>query len=217
VPCHLVTYLEATGISWKAYQEDIDGTACPVADKPLYAARHDPFVYFEDVSGKPPSMSSARCIAHVRPYSELQADLQASTVARYNFITPNLCNDGHDSCAPYHDQVRQSAAWLERELRVPERRRDLHHLGRGRGRGPPHRHDRRLADGEARLRRAAPLLARVHAAHRRGALRRHAPVARRGHGDQPLRPLHGVPLTAPSTSGADRAGGIHDRRDRPTG
>jgi hypothetical protein len=116
VTCHLATYLEEVGLSWKAYQEGIGGGACPIADAYPYAVRHDPFVYFEDVAGDPPDAASARCIQHVRPYEDLAADLQAGTVASYNFITPDLCGSGHDDCPPLHDRVRQSDAWLEREL-----------------------------------------------------------------------------------------------------
>ena len=118
VPCHLATWLEAVGISWKAYQEGIDGKTCPIHDRGLYVARHDPFVYFADVAGAGPSEQGRRCIEHVRPYAELARDLEAGTVARYNFLTPDLCHSGHDSCPPLHDGVRQADAWLERELPV---------------------------------------------------------------------------------------------------
>ncbi len=116
VPCHLASTLEAVGLSWRAYQEGVDGLTCPIDDAWPYIAHHDPFVYFEDVSGRPPSAASARCIEHVRPYAELAGDLQAGTVARYNFITPDACHSGHDACAPLSDAVRQGDAWLEREL-----------------------------------------------------------------------------------------------------
>ncbi|HTP27752.1 MAG TPA: alkaline phosphatase family protein [Anaeromyxobacteraceae bacterium] len=116
VPCHLATYLEAIGISWKAYEEGIGATTCPVADALRYVVRHDPFVYFHDIAGNPPNTASPRCIAHVRPYTEFSRDLQTGGLARYNFITPDLCDSGHDSCTPYRDQTRQSDAWLEREL-----------------------------------------------------------------------------------------------------
>lgn len=118
VACHLASYLDATGLSWKAYEEGISGDACPVADSYPYAVRHDPFVYFDDVAGNPPNVSSSRCIQHVRPYSELSRDLQAGAVSRYNFITPDLCHSGHDTCPPLRDQVRQSDAWLAQELPV---------------------------------------------------------------------------------------------------
>ena len=71
-----------------------------------YAPRHNPMVYFHDVTdGNDPA--SATCIAHVRPFDEMSADLSSNEVAAYNFITPNLCNDMHDGgCEP------QADAWL---------------------------------------------------------------------------------------------------------
>jgi hypothetical protein len=53
-------------------------------------------IYFDDVTSTH-STSSQNCIQHVRPYTELASDLQNNTVARYNFITPNLCDDMHNS------------------------------------------------------------------------------------------------------------------------
>jgi hypothetical protein len=118
VPCHLASYLEALGLSWKAYEEGISGDTCPIADAYPYAVRHDPFVYFDDVAGNPPNPGTASCVQHVRPYSELARHLQAGAVARYNFITPDLCHSGHDTCPPLNDQVRQTDTWLARELPI---------------------------------------------------------------------------------------------------
>src|SRR6267378_813443 len=39
-----------------------------------------------------------------------------NAVAQYNFITPNLCNDMHDSCAPLNDPIRQGDTWLSQNL-----------------------------------------------------------------------------------------------------
>ena len=108
---HLVTQLKNAGISWKTYQEDISGTTCPLTSVNKYAPKHDPFVYFDDVTNTN-DPNSAYCIAHVRPFTELAADLQNNTVAQYVFITPNLCDDGHDSCAPVNDPIRQTDNWL---------------------------------------------------------------------------------------------------------
>jgi phospholipase C len=106
---HLVRYLENAGITWKTYQEDIDGLSCPLTSSGLYAAKHNPFVFFQDITdhGSP---GSAHCIAHNRPYIELATDLQKDTVARYNVITPNLCHDMHDCGIPAGD------AWLRHNL-----------------------------------------------------------------------------------------------------
>ena len=108
---HLTDLLGRAGISWRAYQEGIDGTTCPLSSAYPYAAKHNPFVYFNDVTGTG-NPQSAACIAHERPYQQLATDLRRNTTARYNFITPNLCHDMHDSCAPISDPVRQGDSWL---------------------------------------------------------------------------------------------------------
>jgi phosphatidylinositol-3-phosphatase len=103
--------LEAAGFSWKAYMEDMGndphrepascghvavGAADPtsVARRgDQYAAKHDPFVYFHSIID-----NQARCDAHVVNLSHLPQDLtSAATTPNYVFITPNLCNDGHDA------------------------------------------------------------------------------------------------------------------------
>src|SRR5438445_4922788 len=112
---HLVDLLEAAGLSWRAYQEDISGIDCPLSNVGLYDVNHDPFVFFDDVTQRNNSQAP-RCIAHVRPYSELQTDLINDTVARYNFITPQLCHDMHDACAPLNDPVLQGDTWLSTEV-----------------------------------------------------------------------------------------------------
>lgn len=112
---HLVTLLKNASITWKSYQEGISGTVCPLTSQGLYAPKHNPVVFFDDVTNTN-DPGSAYCIAHVRPYSELAADLKQNTVASYNFITPNLCNDMHDSCAPLGNPVKQGDAWLASNL-----------------------------------------------------------------------------------------------------
>ncbi len=112
---HLVTLLKNAGISWKAYVEGIGGTSCPLTSGGNYAARHVPFLYFDDVTGVN-DPTSPYCIQHVRPYSELAGDLQQNTVPRYVFIAPNLCDDMHTDCAPLNNQVQQGDTWLSRQL-----------------------------------------------------------------------------------------------------
>jgi phosphatidylinositol-3-phosphatase len=112
---HLVTLLNNAHISWKSYQESISGTICPLIGNGLYATKHNPMVFFNDVTNTN-DPNSSYCIAHVRPYTELAPDLQHNTQARYNFITPNLCDDMHDTCAPINDSVKQGDTWLAQNL-----------------------------------------------------------------------------------------------------
>jgi hypothetical protein len=102
--------LEAAGLSWKAYMEDMgrnparESATC--GHVPLgapettslasrgdqYAAKHNPFVYFHSIID-----DQARCDSHVVNLERLPQDLaSADTTANYIFITPNLCSDGHD-------------------------------------------------------------------------------------------------------------------------
>jgi hypothetical protein len=112
---HLVTLLNNSGVSWKAYEENISGTTVPLTDAYPYAVRHNPFVYFDDVTGTL-NPNFAYGIAHIRPYSELIRDLTNHTVAAYNFITPNVCDDMHDSCPPVSNVIRQGDNWLSTEI-----------------------------------------------------------------------------------------------------
>jgi hypothetical protein len=112
---HLATLLRAAGIAWKSYQEDISDGVCPLVSVARYAPKHNPFVFFDDSTGSN-NASDAYCIAHNQPYTKLTADLMNDTVSRYNFITPNLCNDMHDTCAPQNDSIKQGDDWLAREV-----------------------------------------------------------------------------------------------------
>jgi hypothetical protein len=112
---HIATLLKNAGISWKTYQENISGTVCPLSSSGEYAAKHNPFVFFQDSTGNN-NVNDSYCIAHNRPYTELATDLTNNTVASYNFITPNLCDDMHDSCAPTNDPVKQGDTWLSTEV-----------------------------------------------------------------------------------------------------
>jgi hypothetical protein len=112
---HLVTQLKTANIAWKAYAEGIDGNSCPSADAPSshFAISHVPFAYFDDVTNDP-----AYCTAHIRPFTELASDLAAGTVARYNFIVPNSCDDGSGSCNPQNDFAAQIDAFLSVQVPV---------------------------------------------------------------------------------------------------
>lgn len=118
-PAHLVTLLERAGISWKAYQEGISGKGCPLKSGGLYAPKHNPMVYFDNVTGGNAANrdTSAYCISHERPYTELAADLLRSTGPGYSFITPDLCHDMHNSvgCASI-DSVKNGDNWLSQAV-----------------------------------------------------------------------------------------------------
>jgi len=110
---NIATQLEGNGYSWKGYMQDMANSApsqpascrhpaLATADgtqtaKPTdqYAARHNPFVYFHSIIDFP------TCQANDVDLRALTGDLRsASTTPAYSFISPDLCNDGHDEpCA----------------------------------------------------------------------------------------------------------------------
>lgn len=111
-PAHIQTIanqLTSKHLTWKGYMEDMglnparEAARCghPVLNQldsteratptDQYAAKHDPFVYFHAI------IDSASCQQNVVPLTELEPSLaQIATTPNYSFISPNLCNDGHD-------------------------------------------------------------------------------------------------------------------------
>jgi phosphatidylinositol-3-phosphatase len=107
--------LERARLSWKGYMEDMgnkperESATCghPAVGTPdltqeallgdQYTARHNPFVYFHAIIDFP------TCVQHVVNLDALAADLRSvDATPNYVFITPNLCNDGHDGGGAAH-------------------------------------------------------------------------------------------------------------------
>jgi hypothetical protein len=112
---HLVTLLKNAGVSWKAYQENVSGTNLPLTSNGAISARHNPFIYFDDVTGTN-NPTDPYGLAHIRPYSEFHADLTNNTVARYTWLISDDCNDMHSICGPLTNLVRQGDTWLASEV-----------------------------------------------------------------------------------------------------
>jgi hypothetical protein len=99
---HLTAQLNAAGISWRNYQEDVQLSASPTnsasgtnapTPNPFYgtaqynyAVKHNPMAFFTDT-----------LVQNVHPLGQLFADLASNSVARYNWITPNQYNDAHSA------------------------------------------------------------------------------------------------------------------------
>jgi len=120
---HLVTQMAAASppVSWMSYPEGLDGGtgACPIHSSGFYGAKHDPFVFFQDTAGSPPSATNAACAAHHQAYSTtaFSQALAQGAVAQYNFIIPNVCNDMHgDPSCPSSNVVAAGDAWLSANL-----------------------------------------------------------------------------------------------------
>lgn len=99
-----------------------------------YATRHDPFVYFHSIID-----NTAQCSQNVVPLGDTSGNLPASapagttglatdlqsvaTTPNFSFISPNLCNDGHDyPChnvtSPTGSAVGDISAWLATWIQI---------------------------------------------------------------------------------------------------
>ncbi len=138
----IANQLNSSGLTWKGYMEDMGNApgqpktcrhpllgsrdttqSARVGDQ--YAARHNPFVYFDSILNTP------MCARDDVALTQLPSDLRSvATTPNYSFITPNLCDDGHDlKCVdgrtgglPAADRFLR--LWVPRIMRSPAYKRD---------------------------------------------------------------------------------------------
>ncbi len=101
---NIVDQLDAKGIGWKAYMEAMPSPCFRGASFGTYAKKHDPFMYVSHLADDP-----ARC-QHVVPYEELSSDLSNGSAPPFMWVTPDLCDDGHDCSTATMD------AWVGKNL-----------------------------------------------------------------------------------------------------
>jgi hypothetical protein len=114
--CHvsarnIVDQLEAAGISWAAYLEDVPKPCFRGAGAGGYAKKHNPFIYYDDIAG-----SASRC-GRLVGFGRLAQALRSGRLPTYAWITPNLCDDGHDCGVAASDRfLARTVPALLREL-----------------------------------------------------------------------------------------------------
>jgi hypothetical protein len=106
------------GLSWKSYQESLPPTGADAVNfsdgfftdrtdfskvlpgetqslVKLYAAKHNPFVYFRSVQEGEDPRNSLKNVVGFEGARGLFADLSSGDVPAFSFIAPNQCNDQH--------------------------------------------------------------------------------------------------------------------------
>lgn len=98
---HLTGLLNAAGIPWKNYQEDVQLSTSPTVSasdtngpvNPFngstqynYAVKHNPMAFFADTA-----------LQNVYPLAQLFTDLDGNAVGQFNWITPDQYNEAHSS------------------------------------------------------------------------------------------------------------------------
>ncbi|KAH8093090.1 phosphoesterase family-domain-containing protein [Cristinia sonorae] len=110
----IVDLLQAKNVSWAAYQENLpfDGyqgfnfkspnylnTSAP--DYAYYVRKHNPPVLYDSITSVPERL------ARIRNFNDFAADVNASAIPQWVFVTPNMMNDAHDT------DIDFASDWLE--------------------------------------------------------------------------------------------------------
>jgi hypothetical protein len=100
--------LAARGLTWRSYAESMP-TACDTVTSGLYAARHNPAVYYTAIR--------SACARDDLPMGSLEGGalhgaLYAGKLANFVFVTPNVCDDAHSCPVGHGDQ------WLAQFLTI---------------------------------------------------------------------------------------------------
>jgi acid phosphatase len=103
------------GLTWKAYAEGLPSPGWTGAGAGRYAKKHNPFVYFDDIT------ASKRRLARVVPLTRIRRDLRKGALPNLAFVTPNLCHDMHDCSVAAGDH------WLASFIRPLLKSRQLKH------------------------------------------------------------------------------------------
>jgi hypothetical protein len=97
---HLTGQMTAAGIPWRSYQEDLEYTSSACVSSTgtnagvnvyngstfyVYMARHNPMEFFSDTQN-----------TNVYSLTQLWVDLDNNAVGRYNWVTPDACNEMHN-------------------------------------------------------------------------------------------------------------------------
>ena len=92
--------MNAVGIPWRSYQEDLEYTSSASVSSTgtnaavnvyngsnyyVYIAKHNPMELFTDTQN-----------TNVYPLAQFWVDLDNNAVGRYNWVTPDACNEMHN-------------------------------------------------------------------------------------------------------------------------
>jgi len=99
---NIVGQLDAAGISWKAYFEDLTSNGRPGTPTALYNPHYNPFVYYEAVR------STVLGRSRIVDFDELRHDLGQGRLPRFSWIAPGVRHDGHNSSLRAADRYAAS-------------------------------------------------------------------------------------------------------------
>jgi hypothetical protein len=111
--------------SWQVWAESMPSpcyASSAGTDKNLnhYAPKHNPALFFDDLATDCPTYDLPAGTTGPNDMTTFNAALQSGSVARFNFVVPNICEDGHDNCKPQGNEVKQFDDFVAREVPLIE-------------------------------------------------------------------------------------------------
>lgn len=103
---HIGDQIDTAKKSWSEFAEDM-GTPCNTVDKGSYAARHVPFLYYDNVR-----TDAQRCAARVVDLGKFDP----SAAPDFSFIAPNLVHDMHDPFPATATNIQNGDKWIGPEV-----------------------------------------------------------------------------------------------------
>jgi len=101
----VVDQLDRRGISWAAFMESMPSACFTGASAGgSYAKKHNPFMYVRHLVADPVACGK------VQPLGDLGHDLSAPSAPAFVWVSPNMCDDGHDCSLATAD------SWLRDQL-----------------------------------------------------------------------------------------------------
>jgi len=105
---NLASELINNGKKFVTYSEDLPFIGFDGPTSTLYARKHNPVANWV---GSNTNQVSDGCSLSFK-----QFPTNFSMLPDVSFVIPNLCNDGHDLCAPYFNRTKQFDVWIRNNL-----------------------------------------------------------------------------------------------------
>ncbi len=112
---NIVRALLSSCKTWKIYAQSLPSIGYLGPDVYPYLKHHNPFSFFSDV------VNSTVQRANIVPFTQISADLTASSVPNFAFLLPDAENEAHDcptggSLCPDNDKLAAADNWLKSNL-----------------------------------------------------------------------------------------------------
>jgi phospholipase C len=111
---NLVDSLENAGLTWTVLEESAPkvgylGPRYPDSGPTLYAQKHNPFLYFQDIA------TNGNRLARIQPLNSKTLASALATPTTLTYLVPNQCHDQHgtSTCSNYDSLLQEGDSYLK--------------------------------------------------------------------------------------------------------